>query len=49
MKFGNVYRAIHSVVLSTAIYLDFVDKDSWNGYKAGIALLTGSQPVELIA
>ncbi|MGA7560078.1 MAG: hypothetical protein WBW12_14245 [Terriglobales bacterium] len=41
MKFGNVYRTIHSVVLSTATYLVFADKDFWNEHKAGIMLLTG--------
>jgi hypothetical protein len=35
MRFGIVYRTIPSAVLSTAIYLDFVDKDCWKGPKAG--------------
>jgi hypothetical protein len=35
MKFGIVYRTIISAVLSTAIYLDSVDKDCWKRRKAG--------------
>jgi hypothetical protein len=41
MKSGNVYRAIRNARLSTAIYLDFVDKDYWNERKVGLGLLTG--------
>ena len=43
MTFGDVYNAIRNAVLSTAIYLDFVDKDSWNEHEAGIPLLTRSR------
>ena len=34
MKFERVYNEVLNAVLSTAIYRDFVDKDSWNGRKA---------------
>jgi hypothetical protein len=49
MSFGNVYNTILNVVLSTAIYLDCVDKGCWDEHKAGIALLIGLQHVELSA
>jgi hypothetical protein len=35
MKFGIVYKAIISAVLSTAIYRAFVDKDYWKEQMAG--------------
>jgi len=44
MKFGSVYSTTRNAVLSTAIYRDFVDKDFWNGRKAGLVLLTGLHP-----
>jgi hypothetical protein len=46
MKFERVYSVALNAVLSTAIYRDFVDKDSWNGHKACLGSLTGLQPVE---
>jgi len=46
MTFGNVYKAIRNAVLSTAIYRDFVDKDSWNGRKDCLGSLIGLLPVE---
>lgn len=46
MKFGNVYSVIGSAVLSTATYLDFVDKGYWNERKAGRGLHTGSPRVD---
>jgi hypothetical protein len=43
MKFERVYSVVLSAVLSTAIYRDFVDKDSWNGRKVCLG-----SPIELL-
>lgn len=46
MNYGIVYKVIIREVLSTVIYLAFVDKDCWNGRKTGTGLLIGSRRVE---
>ena len=47
MRFGIVYTTIISGVLSTAIYLDFVDKDCWKGRQVGPELRIELLRVEL--
>lgn len=47
MKFGIVYKTIITAVLSTVIYLDFVDKGYWNEPKDGREWLIELRSVEL--